>query len=785
MIAGPKSEEIAGFDFSLVGRSQVTSQLITELEKFLAGEGGVCALTGESGVGKTRLASEFASYAKRRGALSLWGRCAGIRLPSFVPWIQIARSGLQSSGDDCLRAEIRDLTEALPQAVDCRDSDRLKLFDRIAVALKELGRKQPLILIFDDLHAIDELSLFLLVTVARELSDGGILTLIVYREPEMSISLEGSPIWRALMAQVTCHLFLPELTYSDIARLTEDLTCRTPEADLVETFHRKTGGNPRLLEIMLSCDLVNWRHKRVEERIPALLRAAIEERLVALSPATRELLAVASVIGTNFDVAALQLVSGCNLNQVNGAMAEGERAGVLRRAAESGGQYQFAIELVRDVLCDRLSGANRDRLHFGIAEALETLRGRGACIATDDLAFHFSKGAALGHADKAVEYGRRSANQAIRRGDFQRAARFYALALGAAEFVQNYEEAKRWELLLALAGSQARSDDRSGAVTSYERALEIAERVGDPEGAALATLGLSQLSEMPTGLVRNGSQHEPLVTDIENQHSRGGNHCAERAAIPVVEAGPELLSLKSGAARLSLAPAVAADLSSAGGSASALDRAGSKKGLSAGNPAQTSQILDRTFRREGEYWTISYEGRVIRLRHSKGLLFIAQLLGNPGREFHVIDLVGFAHGEHGGVANGQAGRELSSGLHSDAGPALDTSSKISYRERLRDLREELDEAISMGDSGKTAKIQEEIAFLSRELARAVGLGGRDRRVSSEAERARLRVTNVIRSAIRKTAKQHPALGRYLSLSLRTGSFCSFEPDGRFPGGWQL
>jgi hypothetical protein len=282
-------------------------------------------------------------------------------------------------------------------------------------------------------------------------------------------------------------------------------------------------------------------------------------------------------------------------------------------------------------------------------------------------------------------------------------------------------------------------------------------------------------------VVRNGRQHEPLMRDIENQHSKGVNHCAERAPIPVEEAKPDHLSLENGAARLSSAPGVAAALCAAGGSVCALDRAGSGKE----NPTQTNQILDRTFRREGEYWTISYEGRVIRLKHSKGLLYIAQLLANPGREYHVIDLVGFDRGEHAGVANGHAGKGLSSGLHSDAGPALDASSKISYRERLRDLREELDEAIAMGDSGKTAKIQEEIAFLSRELARAVGLGGRDRRVSSEAERARLRVTNVIRSAIRKTAKQHPALGRYLSLSLRTGSFCSFEPDGRFPGGWEL
>jgi eukaryotic-like serine/threonine-protein kinase len=95
MVAGPKSEEVAGFDFNLVGRSQVISQLVTELEKFLAGGGGVCALTGESGVGKTRVAKEFASYAKRRGALSLWGRCARMRLALYLPWIEIGRSAFQ------------------------------------------------------------------------------------------------------------------------------------------------------------------------------------------------------------------------------------------------------------------------------------------------------------------------------------------------------------------------------------------------------------------------------------------------------------------------------------------------------------------------------------------------------------------------------------------------------------------------------------------------------------------------------------------------------------------
>ncbi|MBV8138021.1 MAG: AAA family ATPase [Deltaproteobacteria bacterium] len=780
MIAGLKSEEIADLDLNFVGRSQVINQLTTGLDKFLGGEGGVCALTGDPGIGKTRLASEFASYARRRGALTLWGRCAGVHLP-YLPWIQIGRSGLQSQ-DEGVRADLRDLAEALTRAVDYADFERLRLFDRITATLKNLARARPLMLIFDDLQVIDELSLFLLGSVARDLSDAGVLILIIYREGGMGVSPGASPLWRALMAQVTSHCFVPELTYPDIARLTEQLTCRTPEPGLVEAFHRKTGGNPRLLEIILSCDLVNWRRKCIEERIPTLLRAAIEDRLAAVSSATRELLSVASVVGSNFDVATLQLVSGNDLYQVADAMAEGERAGVLRRAAQIGGRYQFAVELVRDVLRDGLAGANRERLHFAIAEALETLRERGACIATEDLAFHFSKGVTLGYADKAVEYSRRSASQAIRRRAFHEAARFYGLALSACEFVQNCDEVKRWEILLALAGSQTRSADRSGALASYERALEIAERLGDPERAALATLGLSQFSE--TSVVDlNAGPHEALVRNTGNQDSV--EHYG--AELPAMRQSAVVMAQSlwvDGNAQPPLASNVAAGLRSARRFPAALECVVSEKRLDNENPAQTNQIPDRTFRREGEYWTITYEGRVIRIKHCKGLLYIAQLLANPGREFHVTDLAGFADGGHFRL-NAEPGDGRVSGVHSDAGPALDATSKTNYRERLRDLREELDEAVAMADSGRTARIQEEIAFLARELARAVGLGGRDRRMSSESERARLRVTNVIRSAIRKTAKQHPALGRYLSISLRTGRVCSFEPDARFPGAWQL
>jgi non-specific serine/threonine protein kinase len=176
---------------------------------------------------------------------------------------------------------------------------------------------------------------------------------------------------------------------------------------------------------------------------------------------------------------------------------------------------------------------------------------------------------------------------------------------------------------------------------------------------------------------------------------------------------------------------------------------------------------------------------VIRIKHAKGLAFIAHFLAHPGREFHVTDLIASGNRVSGGVANPKTVDEPTRSDLGDVGPALDATSKSSYRQRLRDLRAEQDEAISLGDTGRSERAQEEIEFLTKELARAVGIGGRDRKINSEAERARLRVTNVVRSAVRKIAKEHPALGRYLALSLHTGSLCSFEPDARFPGVWRI
>ena len=195
---------------------------------------------------------------------------------------------------------------------------------------------------------------------------------------------------------------------------------------------------------------------------------------------------------------------------------------------------------------------------------------------------------------------------------------------------------------------------------------------------------------------------------------------------------------------------------------------------------------DHVFRQQGEYWTIIYQGETLRLRHAKGLAYIAHLLRYPGQEFHAIDLINVVEGDRGEPqptpenTRAQAARSLG-----DAGAMLDSQAKQDYKRQLNELREDLEEAHAFNDPGRVEKLQQEIDVLTQELARAVGLGGRERRAGSHAERARVNVTRAITSAVQKIAEHHAGLGCYFRDTIRTGTFCSYVPDPRAPVEWAL
>jgi DNA-binding response OmpR family regulator len=203
------------------------------------------------------------------------------------------------------------------------------------------------------------------------------------------------------------------------------------------------------------------------------------------------------------------------------------------------------------------------------------------------------------------------------------------------------------------------------------------------------------------------------------------------------------------------------------------------------------EITDKVFHREGEYWTIAYQGTVCRVRDTLGLRYLAFLLSAPHRQVHVLDLVASVESSLENAApEGKDPAVLEeSGVRvsrlGDAGEILDSQAKATYKRRLEELREELEEAQAFGDQERIARVQQEIDFLTEEIVSGIGLGGRDRRAASAAERARVNVTRAIKAALQRLSTHHSALGLYLTCTINTGTFCSYTPDIQLPSPWKL
>ncbi|HET7322254.1 MAG TPA: hypothetical protein VFI96_07165 [Longimicrobiaceae bacterium] len=183
--------------------------------------------------------------------------------------------------------------------------------------------------------------------------------------------------------------------------------------------------------------------------------------------------------------------------------------------------------------------------------------------------------------------------------------------------------------------------------------------------------------------------------------------------------------------------------------------------------------------REGDYWSVGFEGQTLRVRDVKGMRYLARLVDEPRREFHVLDLVAFENGRTPDPSRAPqpAPAVASAG---DAGPILDARAKEAYHRRLAEIEEDIETARATGDVGREERADAEREFLVRELSRAVGLGGRDRRAGVASERARASVTRAIRLALARIRAHDPQLGAHLDHAVRTGTYCAYRPDLRAP-----
>ncbi|HEX2272673.1 MAG TPA: hypothetical protein VHG90_02235 [Acidimicrobiales bacterium] len=271
----------------------------------------------------------------------------------------------------------------------------------------------------------------------------------------------------------------------------------------------------------------------------------------------------------------------------------------------------------------------------------------------------------------------------------------------------------------------AATGDTAAAISAVERALDDLPAEGVPLLRATLHLDLVQL------------------------HERAGNRAA--AMVEAARAGAALAGL---------------DVVLQDGHVALLERFGVAAPTTAGRrPRRTATLAG-----EGRGWVVSCGDTRARLGDTKGLRYLAELLRIPGVERHALDLVDRVEGVAAGEGTADR-RHLG-----DAGELVDARARKAYRHRIEALRAEIDDALEAGAAERAEVLQGELDQIVAQLAHAFGLGGRSRRASSVAERARLNVTRALRAATAKVCEVLPEAGTVLDRRLRTGLYCAYEPD---------
>ncbi len=499
--------EIASETVPLVGRHRERQRLLAMFDAAAAGRGGFAMLCGEPGIGKTRLAQEIDSHAERRAALALWARCwEDSGSPAHWLWIQILRGCAERLGAGAfslvdpeavlgamplLRADAG--APPYPRPSGDADRDRFRLFDAVATTLRNASRQVPLLIVLDDLHAADDGSLNLLRFVARHLAGGRILILATYREEEIRLSPEKQAHFSDL-SRIGENFALGALAQDEAAELIRLSSAVEPDAAAVSRLYRAAEGNPFFLKEMVRLLMSEAGERALGTSIPDgfplpdTVRSAIRKRIALAPAAGRVALSTASIIGNEFDSSILIQLIGGDGAEVLGAIGHAMARGLVESGAAPG-HYRFAHPLFAETLRQDLGEAERKELHLKLAQILDRADRESRPA---EIAYHYCHALPLGDAQRAALKAYAAAEQARRSLAFEEAARWYALALSAAD-AASVAPLDRCEVLLALGESQFYAQRFDAFKASFHEAVTIARSRGNAAQFARAVLGLGML----------------------------------------------------------------------------------------------------------------------------------------------------------------------------------------------------------------------------------------------------------------------------------------------------
>lgn len=433
-------------------------------------------VAGEPGIGKTRLATEFALEAHEHGAIVLYGRSEEEAFFPYQPFVEAIRHFVVSSpaeelrrcvgpDADALARIVPDLVRRLPDlsggGAESRGMERYLLFEAVSSLLSGMSRVTPVLLLLDDLHWADKPTVMLLKHLASHRAEARVLILGLFREPE----LRGSRSLSEALADIRRdqpqeRVELPPLEEGDVASLIASAG-RPPTAELTRALQVRTQGNPffvgellrHLAEQPAGGGGDSAEHALCRVGVPGGVKDLIERRLARLSEPCRRTLTIAAVMVGKFELAALERIGDLDEDRLVEVLEEAVHGGVVTEEDGGADVYNFSHALVRETLYEGLSAARRVRLHHRTGEALEELHADDLATRLSELSHHFGAAAKAGGLEKAIDYAIRAGDQATAQGAYEQAVTLYGRAL---ELLGEDEDTRRRPLVLKRAlGYQA------------------------------------------------------------------------------------------------------------------------------------------------------------------------------------------------------------------------------------------------------------------------------------------------------------------------------------------
>jgi DNA-binding CsgD family transcriptional regulator len=476
-----------------------------EIERLLAeaksGTGQLLAISGEAGIGKSRLAKVAADRAEDKGFAVFWGRCHEKQyVPPYWPWKQIMRGLLELPQ----KAKDRHRYDAFAAALGfvipeirrrpgghenfpalSPEQERIHVLDGATGLVKTVSERKPLLLILDNLHCADELSLQLLEVLAREVTEWKVVIAVVYREPNLSGTGPFLETLSALAGEGPFHsITLNGWEKSVVRDYLRAYMKAEPATELVQAIHQRTDGNPLFVaEVIRLLDLegmigpaFSGREPEWEIHIPEKVRLAILGQVQKLTPPCRGCLSVAALSGREFDKALLEELEAVEPGRLEEVLEEAIVSGLIEGVGGYGGRYRFIHSLIQEVVEEQVPAPRRAPLHRRIGNALER-RYEGSLDAhAGELGRHFESAGREGTV-KALHYWQMAGESSLRTCAFEDAYEQFSKALALSkDWAPGQEQAG---LLFGLAQSQHGLGDNKSAVENLASAFKLYVSSGD------------------------------------------------------------------------------------------------------------------------------------------------------------------------------------------------------------------------------------------------------------------------------------------------------------------